>query len=339
MSLPDWARAHGTPLFSARIRSTSEDFQVTEELGYEFSGEGEHDFLWIEKCGANTEWVARQLARHAEVPARDVGFAGLKDRHAVTRQWFSVPRWHKPDWSTLAAEGVSILDVQRHQKKLRRGAHKANRFRIVLRREGIAEHVPALEQRAQAIREQGVPNYFGEQRFGRDGNNLELANAWAAGKRLPRHKRSIAISTMRSLVFNEQLDERVRAGTWNQVLAGDKANLDGTNSVFDIEAVDEDLVRRCKALDIHPAGELIGDGSSSGPDDWLTALARARVEPGTRSLRLRVGELAWTIAEDTVELSFRLGRGAFATVVLRELATVEDASRRSGHSQAAQPPG
>ena len=339
MPLPDWARAHGVPLFAADIRSKPEDFQVSEELGYAFSGEGEHDYLWIEKIGANTEWVARQLARHAGVPAKDIGYSGLKDRHAVTQQWFSIPRWHAPDWQALDLEGVRVLDVQRHHRKLRRGAHKANAFRILLRGENLSGHSAALEQRLRVIREQGVPNYFGEQRFGRDGNNLELADLFAAGKRLPRHKRSIAISTMRSLVFNEQLDERVRAGTWNQVLAGDKANLDGTNSVFEVETVAEDLLRRCQALDIHPAGELIGDGSTLGPDAWLAALAKARVEPGTRSLRLRVGDLAWDIAEDTVELSFRLGRGAFATVVLRELATVEDASRRNAHSRTAPPPG
>ena len=339
MSLPDWSRAYGAPLFAADIRSVATDFQVVEELGYTFSGDGEHDFLWLEKNGANTDWVARQLARHAEVPAKDIGYSGLKDRHAVTQQWFSIPRWHAPDWQALDVEGVTVLDVQRHHKKLRRGAHKANAFRLVLRGENLSGCSAALEQRLRLIREQGVPNYFGEQRFGRAGNNLELADVFAAGKRLPRHKRSIAISTMRSLVFNEELDERVRAGTWNQVLAGDKANLDGTNSIFDVETVDDDLLRRCKALDIHPAGELIGDGSTRGPDAWLAALAKARVEPGTRSLRLRVRDLAWDIADDAVELSFRLGRGAFATVVLRELATVEDASRRNGHSQTGQPPG
>lgn len=333
MSLPDWARAHGAPLFAAGIRSNPEDFQVTEELGYAFSGDGEHDFLWVEKTGANTEWVSRQLARFADVPARDVGYAGLKDRHALTRQWFSVPRWHSPDWQAFAAEGVAILEVQRHSKKLRRGAHQANRFRIVLRGNGITAHADALEQRLRSIQEQGVPNYFGEQRFGRAAGNIELAAVFAGGRRLPRHKRSIAISTMRSLVFNEELDERVRAGTWNRILAGGKANLDGSNSVFDVATVDEDLSRRCKALDIHPAGELIGDGSTRGPDAWLAALARARVEPGTRSLRLRVGDLAWDIADNAVELSLRLGRGAFATAVLRELATVENAAKRPGNGQ------
>ena len=321
MSLPEWARAFGAPLFPATIRTTPADFQVTEELGFEFTGDGEHDYLWIEKTGANTEWVARQLARFADVPAKDVGYAGLKDRHAVTRQWFSVPRWNAPDWNALDVEGVKVLDVQRHNRKLRRGAHKSNRFHIVLRGDGLHKHAAAIEKRVQVIREQGVPNYFGEQRFGRDGNNVSLADAWASGKRLPRHKRSLAISTARSFMFNDYLDTRVRAGTWNTMLPGDKANLDGTGSVFDVDDVDEEIERRCSEMDIHPAGELAGDGSTGGNDAWIAALGKARVEPGTRSLRLKVANLSCNIVEDAVELSFALGRGTFATSVLRELAT------------------
>ena len=212
MPLPDWARACGAPLFSAAIRTSPADFHVSETLGWDFSGDGEHDYLWLQKTSANTEWVARQLARHADVPARDVGYSGLKDRHAVTTQWFSVPRWHAPDWSALDVDGVEVLDVRRHNRKLRRGAHQSNTFRIVLRGAGIEQQADALEQRLTLIREQGVPNYFGEQRFGRDGGNVALADAWASGKRLPRHKRSLAISTMRSLLFNEQLDARVPGG-------------------------------------------------------------------------------------------------------------------------------
>jgi tRNA pseudouridine13 synthase len=302
------------------MRTVPEDFQVTERLGYEFTGDGEHDYLWIEKTSTNTEWLARQLARFADVPARDVGYAGLKDRHAVTRQWFSVPRWNAPDWSALDVEGVELLDVQRHSKKLRRGAHKSNTFKIVLRGSDLARYKEDLEQRVQLIREQGVPNYFGEQRFGRDGSNLGLADAWAQGKRLPRHKRSLAISTIRSFVFNEALDLRVQDGTWNSLLPGDKANLDGTGSVFDVENVDADLARRCREMDIHPTGELIGDGSETGPEEWLFSLAKARVEKGTRSLRLKVDELDTQAEDDLIVLTFTLGRGTFATSVLREVA-------------------
>ena len=319
MPLPDWARAHGAPLFRARIRATPDDFRVSEELGWEFSGDGEHDYLWIQKTSANTEWVARQLARFADVPARDVGYSGLKDRHAVTRQWFSVPRWHAPDWPRLDVEGVELLDVRRHNRKLRRGAHKANAFRIVLRGERLAEHGERLEERLTRIGQQGVPNYFGEQRFGRDGGNIELADVWAGGKRLPRHKRSLAISTIRALLFNEQLDARVRADSWNVLLPGDKANLAGTGSVFDVDEVDDVLQERLDAMDIHPAGLLAGEGSGLGPESWQAALDKARVEAGSRSLRLIAGNLEWSVAPDAVTVSFKLGRGAFATAVLREI--------------------
>ena len=326
MPLPDWARAFGGALFVAAIRSRSEDFRVTEELGWELTGDGEHDYLWVEKTGANTEWVARQVAKHAGVPARDVGFAGLKDRHAVTRQWFSVPRWHSPGWPTFEAEGVRVLDVQRHNKKLRRGAHRANRFSIVLRADGAVDP-DALRARIDEVRELGVPNYFGEQRFGRDGANLRLADDWAAGARLPRHKRGLAISTVRSFCFNESLHERVEASNWNQLIAGDKANLAGTGSVFDVIEVDDALERRCIEMDIHPAGELPGEGSDIDNQAWGDALSRARVDVGWRSLRLPVPDLEAEGGEGAVSLSFSLDRGAFATSVLREIVATRDASR------------
>ena len=216
---------------------------------------------------------------------RDVGYSGLKDRHAETTQWFSVPRWHSPDWSTLAVQGVEILDLRRHHRKLRRGAHKANMFRIVLRGDDLERHADALGKRLDLIRQRGVPNYFGEQRFGRDGGNVKLAQAWASGKRLP----------------------------------GDKANLDGTGSVFDVSKVDDTLQSRLAAMDIHPAGILAGEGSGLGSESWQAALDKARVEEGWRSFRLVVRDLDWSPGSDAVTVSFSLGRGAFATSVLREI--------------------
>lgn len=319
MPLPDWARAGGGPSFAAVIRTHPEDFQVIEELGWDFTGEGEHDYLWIEKRGANTEWVARQLAKHADVPVRDVGFAGLKDRHAVTRQWFSVPRRHLPDWSRLDVEGVRVVDIRRHNRKLRRGAHRGNRFRIVMRCDRPVDP-DELDARIDLIRRRGVPNYFGEQRFGRGGGNLALADEWASGARLPRHKRGIAISTVRSFCFNKTLHGRVISGTWDQLQDGDKANLAGTGSVFDVDAVNLDLERRCGDMDIHPAAELPGDGSEIANCDWQQALADAGVKPAWRSLRLVIPDLMAEIGAGEVTLSFSLGRGAFATSVLRELA-------------------
>lgn len=317
-SLPDWPRAHGAPLFTARLRSRPEDFQVAEQLGWEPSGDGEHDYLWVEKTGANTEWVSRQLAQYADVPARDVGYAGLKDRHAVTRQWFSVPRWHAPDWTQLEIDGVRIVDTQRHLRKLRRGAHKANSFHILLRCEQLPDRA-LIDARIATIRAQGVPNYYGEQRFGRHGSNLRLADEWAAGKRLPRHKRSLAISAMRSFLFNHALAERVAGHHWNGFKAGDLANLDGSNSVFDVTAIDDELLRRCAAMDIHPAGILAGDGSDIEPTAWQRALDKARVKPGHRSYRLMARDMTCETDDAGLTVRFSLDRGAFATAVLREL--------------------
>ena len=331
MSLTDWARAHGAPLYTASMRAQLDDFDVTEELAFEFSADGEHDYLFIEKRGANTEWLARQLAAHADVPARDVGYAGLKDRHAVTRQWFSVPRWNTPDWGQLDVEGARVLDHQRHHRKLKRGAHKGNRFRIVLR--GRIPDSHALDERLGLIASAGAPNYFGEQRFGRGGSNIALAEAWSQGKRLSRHKRSIAISTARSYLFNQILDARVRDGTWNRVVPGDMANLDGSGSVFEVVALSQDLARRCDELDIHPTGPLCGDGTPGsslppGHEAWLEALTTARVKPANRSLRLRALALEWSIRNDSLALEFALSRGTYATAVLREIAELHNTARQ-----------
>jgi tRNA pseudouridine13 synthase len=314
-------------LFAATIRERVEDFDVTEELGFEFSGDGEHDYLYLQKTGTNTEWLARQLAGFAKVPAKDIGYSGLKDRHAVTRQWFSVPRWNTPEWADFSVEGVSILQRERHLKKLRRGAHKANLFSIVLRGEDLPQHAAALEARLAMIQAEGVPNYFGEQRFGRGGANLALADQWAEGRRLPRHKRSLAISTVRSFVFNENLQGRVQDGSWNQILPGDLVNLDGSNSVFTVPEVDADIQRRLVEMDIHPASELSGDGSNCGYDTWQQALDKGRVQTGSRSLRLPVRNLHVDTEGESVRLSFRLGRGAYATSVLREIANISNAAR------------
>lgn len=326
MKLPDWARAYAavpsaalSPPLRGSIRSQLEDFQVTEELGFELSGDGEHDYLYIEKVSANTEWVARQLAAFAEVPARDVGYSGLKDRHAVTWQWFSVPRWHQPDWSQCQIDGVTIQQVKRHLKKLRRGVHKANHFVICVRCDELAGNEQELRDRIAAIAAGGVPNYFGNQRFGRDAGNLALADDWAAGRRLPRHKRSIAISTIRSFEFNQALHAKVVDGSWNCIAPGEHANLDGSGSVFVVDQLDDTIERRCREMDIHPSLELAGDGSNLANQNWQRALDRARVQPARRSTRIGVRRLAMDLHDDRFSLQFSLPRGAYATAVLREI--------------------
>ena len=307
-TLPDWARASGPPVCAAQIRSTPPDFEVTEQLDVDFSGDGEHDWLWVEKTGANTAWVSDRLAQYAGVPARDVGYAGLKDRHAVTRQWFSVrrPAGGGNAWGALDIEGVTLLEQRRHRRKLKRGAHRGNAFRLALRGGEINAHRDELVERLEAIAAGGAPNYFGEQRFGRDGGNIALGEAVLAGRRVSRNKRSIGLSALRSLHFNNELGERIEAGTWRRLLPGDTANLDGSGSVFQVEEVTEELGQRCDGLDIHPCGTL-------------PALAAAGVKAAYRPLRMRVDALQWQFDEEVLWLEFRLPRGSFATSVLREL--------------------
>ena len=334
-AVPLWVHANGESLFDATIRSVPADFVVTEKCEIEFSGEGEHDFLWIEKTGTNTHWVAECLAKHGNVPLRDVGYAGLKDRHAITRQWFSVRRLGSVDWDEFSEEGVEILEQQRHRRKLRRGAHSSNAFKIALRSENLAACADKINERLTIIEKDGVPNYFGEQRFGRGGSNIDLCKSMFAGRRLSRSKRSIALSAARSLIFNTILEQRITQGSWNKILPGELANLDGSGSVFAVEDVDDELSRRCDEQDIHPSGSLWGDGSprSTGEVATLEAAAAeayseltagliaARMDPASRSLRLRVSELSWRIDQDALWLEFELAKGGYATAVLREIAT------------------
>lgn len=333
-SLPDWQRAYGGAETSAQIRLSCADFQVTELLSFEPEGDGEHDFLCIEKERQNTAWVAGLLATYAGVRPADVGYSGMKDRHAITRQWFSVrrPGASKPDWSGFRAEGVCILKITRHRRKLKRGMHRANHFRIALRNTG--KPASDFAARLLAIREGGIPNYFGEQRFGHEARNLKLAEQLFAGRCLPRNKRSMALSSARSYLFNRILERRIDDATWNRLLPGDCANLDGSGSIFSVTEVDEELERRVGQLDLHPTGALWGRGLSpvSGVvadlersvidsyPEFARGLESQRVEHSRRALRVRAADLGWSIPDErTLCLQFTLGRGAFATALLREL--------------------
>jgi tRNA pseudouridine13 synthase len=333
------ARAHGEPLFRGNYRVEEKDFEVIEELGFALDGEGEHEFLLIEKLGANTDWVAREISRFAGVRPMDVGYAGRKDRHARTEQWFSIRVVNRSvDWSALDIEGVRVLAVRRHTRKLKRGAHSGNRFRIRVIDDGRAP-LRDLLKRIDAIREQGVPNYFGPQRFGR--NNLERAAELFAGKKLRRNTRSMAISAARAAIFNAILDRRVRDGSWNQLLAGDVANLDGTGSVFVVDAVDAELEQRIDSRDIHPTASLWGSRATyragrdcalleaeagAGLADLARGLENARIDTAQRSCRVMPAGLALATTPGSLTVSFRLPAGAFATSVLRELGDLDDAA-------------
>lgn len=329
--------AHGTPPLTARLRSTPDDFVVEEKLGYDADGSGEHALLWVEKRGANTDWVARELAKFAGVPPLNVGFAGLKDRHAVTRQAFTVQLAGKsdPDWSALPHAEVKVLAATRHSRKLKRGALRGNRFVLVLREvQGERERA---EQVLAAIAARGVPNYFGEQRFGREGGNLAQARAMFAGRRVDRAKRGILLSAARSQIFNEVLAARVEQGAWDTPLDGEIWSLAGSRSWFGPEPHSEALALRLLEGDIHPSGPLWGQGdppttAAAGTlerevaavhADLVAGLAAARMEQERRPLRLLPQNLQWRWLDgDALELSFDLPAGAYATVVARELATV-----------------
>ncbi|MGD9842667.1 MAG: tRNA pseudouridine(13) synthase TruD [Steroidobacteraceae bacterium] len=327
--------AHGAPVISARFKVQPEDFVVREWLGFEPDCAGDHMLLTVRKRGANTIWVAKQLAKFANVDARDVGFSGLKDRQAITEQAFTVPsRNLLPDaWLACKGEGFEVLAATQQRRKLKRGSHKGNDFEIILR--DVQGDPVALEQRLQQIRQLGAPNYFGMQRFGHDGHNLQMAYDWLVeGQDIrDRHQRSFALSAARSALFNAVLQARVEQGSWNQLLAGDMANLNGSNSVFPVAELDATLQQRCADFDIHPSGPLWGVGESrlqgtpaaletqvlTQHPELAAGLLRTGVEHDRRALRIWVRNMTWTLEGAQLILRFRLHRGAFATAVIAEL--------------------
>ena len=334
--LPSLAYAHGTPTVKGVLRTRPEDFFVDEVLGFEPDGEGEHVLLQIEKRNTNTQWLADQLARFAAVPKRDVSYAGMKDRKAVTRQWFSLGMAGacEPIWDNLNIENVRVLRHARHRRKLRRGSLQGNRFILVIR--DLQGDLSGLESRLQCIAEQGVPNYFGEQRFGHNGANLQQAQTMFLGKRIrDRHKRSLYLSAARSYLFNELLSQRVTRGDWNQAIAGDVMLLAGSHSYFVPEANDAAIRQRLVSFDIHPSGCLWGKGASPARAEaaeleqqlaaahplFCRGLEQAGLKQERRALRLPVVNLQWQLdtAKQSLELRFFLPAGAYATSVLREL--------------------
>ena len=255
---PISVRAHGAPVLQARIRTVAEDFFVEELPAFAASGAGEHLLLTVEKRGMNTPFAAQRIARWAGVPVSAVGFAGMKDRHAVTRQRFSVwlPKRVAPPLEALQSDDLRVLDHVWHSRKLPRGALAGNRFVLVLR--GVQGASEAIEARLRAIAAQGVPNAFGRQRFGRDGGNVAAALAMFAGQRVRRETRTLLLSAARSALFNQVLAARVAAGSWATALEGEVFMLDGSHSVFGPEPLTPALQSRLAAFDIHPTGPLWG---------------------------------------------------------------------------------
>ena len=353
--------AFGPPVLSARIRAAPEDFFVEELPAFDASGEGEHLLLAVEKRGMNTAFAAQAIARWAGVPESAIGYAGMKDRHAVARQRFSVhlPGREAPALSILEADGLRVLSAERHSRKLHRGALRGNRFVLTLR--DVAGERSAIEGRLAEIAAHGFPNYFGEQRFGHGGGNLEAArrmfeqanpvrNTASAGadsarkRRISREKRGILLSAARSELFNMVLAARVADGSWCRGLPGELWMLAGTRSVFGPEPDPDVFAGRVAAHDVHPSGPLWGCGelrtatacraleeSVLHPYQTLRAgLEMAGLKQERRSLRTIAAGLAWKWLEPHVlQMFFELPSGSFATSLLRELGEIEDAQQQA----------
>jgi tRNA pseudouridine13 synthase len=334
MQSTDWACAYGGAQSQGLIRQAPDDFIVNEIQSFELSGVGEHAFVQIEKCSENTDYVARMLARFAGVRQRDVSYAGLKDRHARTTQWFSVwlPGKPDPDWTELNGETIKVLQTTRHSKKLKRGSLAGNQFTIRIR--NWVGDKSVLEKQLLAIKAGGIPNYFGEQRFGRDGANISRALALFAGEKISRHQRSIYLSSVRSYLFNEILSARVNDNTWNITMLGDVLMFDDSHSFFKYDRQDDAVLIRVEKLELHPTAVLMGKGEPLVGEavaileqqvmnqfDELTAgLVAFGVEQGRRALRSNIKELQWQfVGADSLELSFALNAGCYATSLLKEI--------------------
>jgi len=333
-SLP---RAHGEAVLKARFRVYAEDFRVDEIDGFEASGSGEHLLLTVEKRGMNTAFAAKRIAQWAGIPEMGVSYAGLKDRHAVTTQRFSVqlPKRVAPELAALESDEFKVLASHWHSRKLPRGALAGNRFTLLLRE--VEGERASVEARLQAIAGQGIPNYFGEQRFGRGGDNVDAARRMFAGQRVnKREQRSMYLSAARSELFNAVLGARIDDGSWATGTEGEVWMLDGTHSVFGPEALTGETRSRAAAQDIHATGPMWGEGELRTRDrareieqaalapyeDLRKGLEAARMKQERRALRVRVQDLAWEWQPDGLLLRFRLGPGAYATEVLAELGEV-----------------
>lgn len=337
-----WHHLYGKPTATARFKQQAEDFVVVEDLGYPLSGDGEHQFILVEKVNANTAFVAEALAKYTGLPLRSVTYAGRKDKYAVTRQWFGL---HAPgkadfDFSGFSLPGVQILSQTRHNRKLKTGQLKGNRFTIVLR---DVEHADDMVKRLTTIKDKGVPNYFGEQRFGvvradengerQEGGNLILAARMVEGETIRnRNKRSMALSALRSHLFNSQLSARIEQKDFDNVLPGDALILKGSNSFFINDGSDTTVQQRYENKDLSPSAAMWGAGTPATTADALSLeknvvsafkpvadfLAGAGLKQERRSIKIWPENLEWEQQGDTFTVCFSLPSGCFATSVLRE---------------------
>lgn len=343
MQIDHWLHQYPKLNIVGQFKASAVDFQVKEILGYEPIGEGEHIYLWVRKTGLNTAYLAEQIAKFTQLPLRAVTYAGRKDKHAQTEQWFSVhlPGKGEFDWTKFHEPGTEVLKSIRHNKKLRTGVLKGNQFNITLRQLSSRS---GIDERLQQIKQSGVPNYFGSQRFGNTlhdprGGNLVLADKMINGEVIRnRNKRSMAISALRSWFFNEILNSRLQNRCLNKPLPGDVMQLSGSNSFFCAQQIDDSISQRIEQRDIYLTAPLWGMGQLASQCEVLQfeqdlaqqhftvtqTLENLGLRQERRAMNLFPNDLKWSWADDTLNISFALPAGTFATSVLRELIDVQD---------------
>ena len=326
----------GLPVIDAVIGPLPEDFVVDEVPLYPQSGEGEHLYVRVEKRGFTTPAMVRAVTRAAGVDERDVGYAGLKDKHAVTRQWLSLPSKARAPSEWQLPEGIRVVEHTRHSNKLRTGHLLGNRFRITL----VTSDAGALEKAsatAELLRTRGLYNYFGGQRFGRRGDGLRQALTWlregAKQHGVPRFLSKLYPSVIQAEVFNRYFSARRELGL-ETLIAGEVVRLDGAGAMFSVEDVQREQPRLSSG-DVHLTGPIFGPKARATSADaaalelrlieqlGLSADAReklARLAPGTRRdlcAKVENLELRWA-AVGRLEVEFSLPSGSYATEVIRQ---------------------
>ena len=325
------------PKQTALLKAECADFVVKEQLGYDMSGDGEFVAVKVRKTDCNTLFVGEQLAKFAGISARNMSYAGLKDRKAVTEQWFSLqmPGQPTPDFSQFSLEGVEILDVTRHQRKIRIGSLQGNHFEILLRN---AEETDELKVQLDFLAKNGFPNYFTEQRFGRDGNNLTQALRWANGeiKVKDRHKRSFYLSAARSEIFNLIVSKRMELDLAQQILVGDVLQLNGSHSWFVVNESEDlaQLQQRLAQQDVLLTAPLIGEEEKSAVDfeheifaqhqALFDLMRQERMKAARRPILMQPQQFQWQFEPNGLRLQFALPAGSYATALIRELVNIEN---------------
>ncbi len=322
---------------SGQIRSTPRDFEVTELNDIELSGDGEHLWLYIKKIGCNTNWVAKQLSNVCQVPQRQVGYAGLKDRHAVTQQWFSVQLPKISDVGRIESalpNEVTIVQSSRHNRKIKTGQLDVNQFEIMIR--NIDGDKQQIEQNIINIITNGVPNYFGEQRFGHDMGNIQKCQDWFSGtyKVKSRNVKSLLISTARSHIFNLILAQRIKGDIWDKPISGDILQLNKSHSWFPAsDATADEIDKRLNEFDIHLTAAMWGEDAVQSMDGcanlenaiaeqfpvYQQGFEKFRLKQDRRSMRICPIDFSYEWLDDDLKLKFKLLPGAYATGIVSEL--------------------